>query len=187
MPVERSAGAVVFLREGRTLRYLLLHYKFKTEYWDFPRGKIEKGETPEQAALREVREETGLEAPLVPGFRHTIHWFYRREQKNYYKEVTYFLAEAPRKHVAINPREHLGHAWLPYEAALERATHKNTKEVLRKAHAFIKRLTPEACEQCARPAALAPRTIPSARLVQPIEGLRVRPPGFKLPRQSRSK
>jgi 8-oxo-dGTP pyrophosphatase MutT (NUDIX family) len=139
MPFEHSAGAVVFRKEEGKPVYLLLHYKFKSEYWDFPRGKIEAGENAAQAALRETCEETGLHAVPVPGFRQNIAWFYRREGKNIRKDVVYFLAEAPRLKVRISPREHLGSEWLPYDAALGRATHENTKNVLRKANAFLQR------------------------------------------------
>ena len=54
---ETSAGAVIFRRDNE-IKYLILHYKFKGDYWDFPRGNIEKGETEEQTAVREIKEET---------------------------------------------------------------------------------------------------------------------------------
>jgi 8-oxo-dGTP pyrophosphatase MutT (NUDIX family) len=139
MPFEHSAGAVVFRKEGGKPVFLLLHYQFKSEYWDFPRGKIEAGENAAQAALRETCEETGLHAVPVPGFKEAIAWFYRREGRNIRKDVIYFLAEAPRRKVRINAREHLGFAWLPYDEALARATHENTKNVLQRAHAFLAR------------------------------------------------
>jgi 8-oxo-dGTP pyrophosphatase MutT (NUDIX family) len=68
---ERSAGALVFRRTASGPVYLLL--KYPAGHWDFPKGNIEKGETPLDAMHREVREETGLVAvrPLE-GFEHLI-------------------------------------------------------------------------------------------------------------------
>lgn len=64
---ERSAGAVLFLRRGETLQYVLV--QSRTGEWGFPKGHLEAGETEYQAALREIFEETGARAALLPGFR----------------------------------------------------------------------------------------------------------------------
>ena len=66
MRKEKSAGAIVFRIENTKPKYLLLHYpssaNAKKEYWDLPKGHVEEGETEEETARREVKEETGLEA-----------------------------------------------------------------------------------------------------------------------------
>ena len=62
MPVERSAGAIIFRKEKGNIYYLLLHYE--AGHWDFPKGNIEKGEKSEETAQREIKEETGLE--IIP-------------------------------------------------------------------------------------------------------------------------
>ena len=137
MPRERSAGAVIFRRENTAILYLLLHYKFKTEYWDFPRGNIEKGEKPEETVLRELKEETGIDlVKFVPGFSEKISWYYRRAGQTIFKEVAYFLVETTQKEVVIS-KEHLGYEWLAYEEAMQRTNLKNTKDVLEKAHNFL--------------------------------------------------
>ena len=75
---ERSAGTVIVCNG----EYLLLHYE--SGHWDFPKGKIEEGETPEQAALRELKEETGIEdAEILPGFTEGIKYFFHREEVFY--------------------------------------------------------------------------------------------------------
>ncbi|MEM4282368.1 MAG: NUDIX domain-containing protein [Candidatus Woesearchaeota archaeon] len=136
MPKEVSAGAVVFkLERGRPL-YLLLHYKYKTEYWDFSKGNVEAGEAPEQTALREVKEETGLSIELIEGFKEKISWFYRRKGEKIFKEVTYFLGKAKDLKVKIS-EEAIGYVWLPFEEAVERLTFKNSKEILYKANAWL--------------------------------------------------
>lgn len=141
MPLEKSAGAVIFRKEGNKIYYLLLHYpssaKASKDYWDFPKGHIEKGEKIEDTVRREVREETGLTAlKFVEGFKEWIKYFFKFKGKNVFKIVTFLLAEAKEKEVKIS-WEHIGYKWLPYEEAIERLTFKNAKEILKKANQYL--------------------------------------------------
>ena len=141
MPIEKSAGAVIFRKEGNKIYYLLLHYpsnaKAPREYWDFPKGHIEKGENLEETAKREVEEETGLkDIKLIEGFKEWIKYFFKFKEKNIFKIVTFFLAETKTKTVKVS-FEHIGFKWLPYEEAIEKLTFKNAKEILKKANEFI--------------------------------------------------
>lgn len=141
MPVERSAGAVIFRKEGDKTFYLLLHYpssaKAPKEYWDFPKGHIEKGEKIEETIKREVREETGLDdIRLVEDFKEWIKYFFKFKGKNVFKIVTFLLAETKTKEVKVS-FEHLGYEWLSYEKALEKLTFKNAKEILKKANQYL--------------------------------------------------
>jgi len=142
MAKEFSAGAVVFRREGKLL-YLLLHYHFKGDYWDFPRGNIERGETAQQAAAREIKEETGLDygkgdIEFVDGFKEKTSWFYRLKGQNIFKQATYFLAEAKKKDVKLS-EEHLEYKWLEFDAAVAQLTYDNSKSVLKKADEFLRK------------------------------------------------
>ena len=146
MPVEKSAGAVIFRRENNKIYYLLLHYpgashRADRDYWDFPKGHIEKGEKIEDTVKREVFEETGLkDIKIFPDFKKTIKYFFKFEGKNILKFVTFFLAETKEKDVKIS-FEHIGYEWLPYEEALEKLTFQNAKEVLKRAHKFLTKNT----------------------------------------------
>jgi len=143
MPVEKSAGAVIFRKEGGKIFYLLLHYqsgaKRPRPYWDFPKGHIEKGEKPEDTAVREVREETGLrDINIKEGFKESVKYFFKFKGENIFKIVTFFLAETKTKKVKIS-FEHIGFQWLPYQEALEQLNFKNAKEILKKANDFLSR------------------------------------------------
>jgi len=128
---ENSAGAVVFRRSGDGVLYLLLHYE--GGHWDFPKGNIEEGETPEQTTRREVEEETGIgDLSLAPGFKEEISYFLTRRGEKVHKTVVYFLGETREERVRLSS-EHVGFAWLPYVEALARVTYENSKAVLRKA------------------------------------------------------
>ena len=135
MPIERSAGAVIFRKENKKIYYLLLHYQ--SGHWDFPKGNIEKGEKLEDTVKREVKEEAGIEEiKFVPDFKEVIKYFYKLKGKNIFKIVTFFLAESQTKEVKIS-WEHIGYKWLPFEQALEQLTFKNAKGILKKAHHFL--------------------------------------------------
>lgn len=136
MPQEKSAGAVVFRQENNKTFYLLLCYE--AGHWDFPKGQIETEETLEETARREIFEETGInDLEFTPGFKEHIKYFYKRQDKNIFKAVTFFLAETKTKKVKIS-REHTEYKWLQYQQALARLTFKNAKEILEKANKFLK-------------------------------------------------
>lgn len=143
MPLEKSAGAVIFRRENKKIKYLLLHYprgsRRPKPYWDFPKGHIEKGEMPEVTARREVEEETGLkDIKFIEGFKEWIKYFFKDKGQTVFKIVTFYLVQTKTKKVKIS-WEHIGYKWLSYEEALEQLTFKNAKEILKKANDFLKK------------------------------------------------
>lgn len=138
MPQEKSAGCVVYRETEGGPEFLLLRHVYKKEFWKPPKGLIDPSESEEQAALRETIEETGLsDLEIVPGFRETISYFYRKEGQTVYKEVVYFLAKTKTHQVKLS-FEHKGFKWLKPEDAIARATHDTDKKVLRKAIDFLK-------------------------------------------------
>lgn len=140
--VERSAGAVVFRREGALIFYLLLHYELG--HWDLPKGHIEKGEKTEGAARREVLEETGItDLEFISGFKKTIEYRYAwppkaKEQEFRMKFVAFFLGETRQSSIVISD-EHIGFVWLPYDGALDKLTYKTAKDVLMAGDSFLKK------------------------------------------------
>lgn len=134
---EKSAGAVIFRMVGGKRLYLILHYHFKGDYWDFPRGKIEGKETEMETAVREIREETQLtDMEFEKGFRQVTNWFYRWKGKNVYKEAVYFLAESKEGKVKISD-EHVDFDWQDFNTTLQTLTFDNTKSILKSAHRFL--------------------------------------------------
>jgi len=131
---EKSCGAVVFVKNAEIL-YLLLQYE--AGHWDFVKGNVEPNESEKDTVLRELKEETGIDATqTIEGFKERIIYYYRRQGSTVHKEVVFFLIEADTKKVTLS-FEHVGFDWLNYERALEKLTFKNAKDVLQKAHAFL--------------------------------------------------
>ncbi len=135
MPKEKSVGAVVFKHSGKENRFLLLHYG--AGHWGFPKGHVERNETEAQTLFREVAEETGLHnVELLRGFKHYTSYFFRREGSTVFKEVVFFLVKAGQGKVRLS-HEHKAFQWLPFEEAAKKLTFKNTRNMLRKANAFL--------------------------------------------------
>ena len=146
MPIERSAGAVIFFESAKERTYLLLHHqqhenkrasKPVAGHWSFAKGHIEKGETTEETVRREVREETGItKLALVPGFKQTIRYFINYNGEKRLKFVAFFLARATQEKVIIS-HEHQGFSWLPYEEAYRTVTYGSDKKILKAAEIFL--------------------------------------------------
>tara|TARA_Y100000310_G_C20602998_1_gene774043 strand:+ start:801 stop:1238 length:438 start_codon:yes stop_codon:yes gene_type:complete len=143
MPKEQSAGAVIFRMEQKQPQYLLLHYptnsRAKKDYWDFPKGHLEQGETEQQTAAREVAEETGLKKiSFAPGFEERIKYYFRVDKKTIFKTVVFFLASTKQRQVRIS-FEHQGFIWLPFDKATAKLKFANARRVLKQAHAFLQK------------------------------------------------
>ena len=135
MPIEKSAGIIVFRKKEGKILYLLLHYELG--HWGFSKGHIEKGETPQEAAKRELEEETGIkEVEIIPGFKKWFKYFFRSKGNNICKIVTYFLGETKQEKVKLS-FEHIGFKWLPFQEAMKQLTFKNTKTLLEQANKFL--------------------------------------------------
>lgn len=139
MKREFSAGSIVYYidEEKQSLEYLVLYYG--ANHWDFPKGKLEPGETNEMAAVREVEEETGLKLPLDKGFEYEISYKFRAGDVLVSKQVVFFTAQSKTKNVVIS-HEHNGFVWLPYEKMRQILTYENSVKLLDHAHAFVVKL-----------------------------------------------
>lgn len=131
----KSAGIIIYYLKNNHPEYLLLHY-FPGNHWDFPKGKMEPGETQKETALRELKEETGLTVVIDPGFLETISYQLIIDQKSVQKTVYFFVGQSTTLKVDLS-HEHQDYKWLPYEQALLQLTYNNAQELLKSAHLYI--------------------------------------------------
>ena len=89
---HRSCGSIIYRREKDRIRYLLL-FQRGSHTWSFPKGHMERGESEEGAALREVKEEVGFPIRLIPGFRQESTYPVGSGEKT----VVLFLSKAPQR------------------------------------------------------------------------------------------
>lgn len=137
MKKEQSAGVVLYYHNPETKKfyYLLLHYI--GGHWDLPKGKVEPGETLEQAAMREVKEETGLSVIPINNFSQIISYYFRNQNHELVdKDVTFFVGEVTEQTVQISS-EHQGYEWLEVGPALQKLTYNNARNLLSMVNQFV--------------------------------------------------
>lgn len=127
MKKEKSCGAVVFRPHDSWVEVLLIRHK-NGGHWSFPKGHVEKQESEEETALREIREETGLKVNLDTSFRHVVAF---SPKPGVLKDVVYFAGELSGGGLKAQEEEVTGMKWDAPQQALERITYENDREVLR--------------------------------------------------------
>lgn len=137
MKKEYSAGVFVFDKSSGAIKYLVL--KYAGGHWDLPKGHIEAGETRKNAALRELKEETGLHALLLPDFEHSFSYFFRSKTGELISKTVYFYIGQALDHAITLSAEHVDFAWLTYHDALDRLTFENAKDLLVNVNKFLMR------------------------------------------------
>lgn len=133
---ETSAGGVVYRRDG--LRTLFLLIRDSYDNWGFPKGHLKNGEAAERAALREVKEETGLGSLSLKSAIDVIEWRFRFRGRLIHKVCHFFLLETAES--ATQPQRAEGITecrWLTYDEALSLISYNNAKEVLSRADRLV--------------------------------------------------
>lgn len=120
-------GAEVLLAARRTRRGEVV--------WGLPKGLVEKGESFEEAAIREVREETGFEGAIVASLGNVSYWFVW-EGTRINKTVHFFLMEATGGDAAFRDMEMEDVDWFPLATAAGSVAFTSEREIIRKAAAL---------------------------------------------------
>ena len=131
---EKSCGAVIFKSVGGNIEYLCISHR-NDGHWGFPKGHIEKNESEQETAVREVREETGIQITLISGFREKVEY---PVKQGVIKDVIFFLAMVNNDDdVHIQLDELQDYKWANFKTAKQLLTYISSKDVLEKAYKFI--------------------------------------------------
>ncbi len=116
-------------------RYLLILDGHRN--WGFPKGHVEQGEKPEEAAVREIAEETGLGVQLHE-LLGTIDWAFRHRGRRIHKSCVLYLATSPSGDPVPQADEGItACAWVPFADATKRLAFENAREILARAHGKV--------------------------------------------------
>lgn len=138
MEREFSAGGIVLREAQDKLSWEVLLIKNAAmrdknkAYWGFPKGHINPGEKSEAAAIREIKEETGIEAEIIKKLGDSRYIFTKNGEK-VFKVVVYFLVKYLSGELKPQDLEVLDIKWVEPEEALKLLSFKKDKEMLQKA------------------------------------------------------
>lgn len=128
-----SYGVVPVFKTGDYWQVLLVHqisYR-GDDFWIFPKGHAEGDETPAETALRELKEETGLEEVLLGEDHFFVNYSFVHEDIKIEKTVTYYLGYCQNQHTQISqPHEIKELRWCSLTEAEKLVTHENSRQVL---------------------------------------------------------
>ena len=127
-----AGGAVISLREG--IPYVAMIATRGRTRWGLPKGAVSEGETPEQAALREVLEETGITAEIIRTLD-TIEYYFRAGDTLIRKRVDFYLMRFLEGDLKPQLSEVDDVEWVELSAALQRASFDSERKLLEVARA----------------------------------------------------
>ena len=134
--LRNHSYGIVIVDETREPRHYLLVKKRRKPIWELPKGRAEAGETPEEAARREVLEEVGIGGlSLVPAIQAT--GFYERSLDRGHKHVTFFVARVEERPPVTLSHEHADWGWYPFAEAREMIFRDTLRQVLETMEQFL--------------------------------------------------
>ena len=133
---DESFGIIPIFCQGDTYLFLLIQHQ--AGHWGFPKGHAIAGESPLQAACRELVEETGIsDYTLLEGVEFTEHYSFTKKDKTYDKTVTYFPALVKSDIVKCQVEEIQNYTWADRETAIALITYEPSKQVLLEVERYL--------------------------------------------------
>jgi ADP-ribose pyrophosphatase YjhB (NUDIX family) len=135
---ETSAGGFVLDRRGRQPKAALIARRDRRGrlIWSLPKGHIEAGETPEDAAVREVFEETGIHGSIVASLG-TIDFWFMAENQRIHKTVHHYLLDAEDLVLSDADAEVAEVAWVPLDEVAGRLRYADERRLLDRVRAAL--------------------------------------------------
>jgi 8-oxo-dGTP diphosphatase len=135
-----SAGGVIFRKTANKVEIALVSVN-EGKAWCLPKGVVDKGETPEMTAVREVREETGLTGRILEKLGDINYWYYiKGENAKCRKTVSFYLMEYVQGDTTDHDAEVDSAEWLSIDKAFETVSYRGDKSIVEKAYARLREM-----------------------------------------------
>lgn len=129
---QKSVGAIILNPDNQ----VLIMYSAKNRYWEFPKGKVEKGEKELDTLKREMFEETGIQRfRLHPQFREFLYYRFRVSDMLIQKVVVYYLFKTGTP-VRVSD-EHKDFKWVDIDKASQYLKHVNQRDLIKRVRLFL--------------------------------------------------
>ncbi len=136
MSYEDSCGGVVFTKKDNQRLYVII--KSIEGFYGFPKGHMEKNETEKETALREIKEEVGLDVEIIDGFKsfseHPL-----PKKPNVMKRIVYFPCYYENQEITYQKEELLGAELMTYEEAIKVFQFEDSKQILTEMDEFLEK------------------------------------------------
>lgn len=132
MKKEKSCGAVVIKKENDEKKFLIIRQH--DNCWGFPKGHVEEGETEEQTAIREIKEETNIDVEIDNNFRKVITY---SPKEGVIKDVVFFIGIAISDDLKIDPNELLEAKWVNTNEATNYFNYKENNYIFEEALKYL--------------------------------------------------
>lgn len=136
--LQFSSGGIIYRKVGKKIEVALI-VRGEGKIFCLPKGKIEKPETPQETALREVEEETGLKGKIDREIGKINYWFYSKEEKaRIFKTVYFYLIKYESGETSRHDFEVEEVKWLSIDEALKIMTYPTERKMMQKAKGLLK-------------------------------------------------
>ncbi len=136
---EISSGGIVYRRHRGVTEVALIRVR---DRWCLPKGHVEEGEGVQETALREVREETGLEGTVVAKLGDITYWYTNRTKKDetirIFKRVYFCLIRYLKGDVRRHDEEVEEACWFPIDEAIKKLSFQTERKTVRRAATLLR-------------------------------------------------